>query len=170
VRAQIFRQLFFVASTADCDGTESHVPRKLHTKMPKAANALHSDEISGAQAGIAKRVVGRNACAKERSGFRGCELIRNRRDGACFSDHHFGISPICGYSRHDRVLTIDNVSAPARFTHAVFSGNETDADPLTDFPSGYSAAQGINAANDFMSRNARQSQARVDALTVAASV
>ena len=42
VRAKVFRKLFLVASTPDCDATESHVPRKLDTKMPKAANALQN--------------------------------------------------------------------------------------------------------------------------------
>jgi hypothetical protein len=37
---------------------ESHVPGKLDIKMPKATNALHSDQISSAQAGVAKSVVG----------------------------------------------------------------------------------------------------------------
>src|SRR5437879_8288595 len=107
MRTQIFRQLFLVASTPDCDSAESQVPCKLDPKMPKATYALHRDEISTAQAGIAESVIGRNARAKERSGFRGCELIRNGRDGACFSDHHFSISSIHGYPRCHRVLTIN---------------------------------------------------------------
>jgi hypothetical protein len=57
VRAQIFRKLLLLASAPDRGSTKSHVPRKLDTKMPKAANALHSDRISGAQAGVAKSVV-----------------------------------------------------------------------------------------------------------------
>jgi len=60
VCAQIFRKLFLIASTPDCDSTESHVPRKLDTKMAKSTNALHGDQISAAQAGIAKSVVGRD--------------------------------------------------------------------------------------------------------------
>src|SRR4029077_9254260 len=59
-------------------------------------------------------------------------------------------------SRGHGVLTIYDVSATARFTHAIFSGNETNTNLLTDFPSRHSAAQGLNAANHFMSRNARQ--------------
>jgi hypothetical protein len=42
----------------DCDGTKSHVPRKLVSEMPEATNALHGDQISTAQTGIAKGVVG----------------------------------------------------------------------------------------------------------------
>jgi hypothetical protein len=53
--------------------------------------------------------------------------------------------------------------ASAIITSAPFSGNQADSDPLTDFPFGHSAAQGFNAADDFMSRNTRQSQAGVSA-------
>jgi hypothetical protein len=43
---------------------ESHVPRKLDTKMTKATNALHGDQISAAQAGVPKSVVGSDARAE----------------------------------------------------------------------------------------------------------
>src|SRR5262249_31623332 len=152
-----------LASTPDCDSTESHVPRKLDGKMPKATNTLHRDQISTAQAGVAKSVVGRNARAEERGGLYSSELVRNGSDAACFSDHHFCISSVDVYSRGHGVLTIHHVSASARFAHPVFAAEEADTDPLTDFPSGRSAAQGFNAANDFMARNARQCQSRVNA-------
>ena len=146
-----------------CDSMESHVPRKLDTKMPKATNALHRDQISAAQAGVAKSVVGRDTRAEERSGFCGTELIRNGSDAARFSDHHFRISSVHGYSGYHGVLTIHNVSASARFAHPIFAAEKADTDPLTDFPSGHSTAQGFNAANHFMPRNARQIQTRVGA-------
>ena len=44
-----------------------------------------------------------------------------------------------------------------------FAAEEADADPLADFPSGHSAAQGFDAADDFMARDARQLQPRVGA-------
>src|SRR5439155_22733457 len=91
------------------------------------------------------------------------ELVRNRREGACFSDHHFRISSVRGYSRCDRVLTIHSVSTSARLAHPIFAGNKADTNALTAFPSGYSAAQGFDAAHHFMSRNARQLQTRVNA-------
>ena len=131
--------------------------------MPKATNALHSDQISTAQAGIAKSVVGRDARAQERRGLCGCELVRNGSEAARFSDHHFRISTIHGYPRDHGVPTIHDVSAPAWFAHAVLATEEADTDPLTDFPSGYSAAQSIDATDNLMSRNARQSQTRVGA-------
>src|SRR5580700_7227213 len=159
----MLRQLFLVASTSDCDGTESQMPHKLDAKMPKSTNALHGDQISAAQAGVAKSVVSRDTRAEKRGGFGGLELIRNRTDAARLGDHHFRIPSIRGYSRYHRVLAIHDVSAAARFADAVFSGNQANTNPLTDFPFGHSAAQGFNAADDFMSRNARQSQAGISA-------
>jgi hypothetical protein len=91
------------------------------------------------------------------------EFIRNRRESACFGDHHFRISSVRGYSRCHWVLAVHSVSTPARFAHTVFSRNEADANPLTDFPSGYSAAQAFDAAHYFMPGNARQLQPRVNA-------
>jgi hypothetical protein len=137
------------------------MPRKLDAKMPKSTNALHGDQISAAQPGVTKSVVGGDTRAKQRSGFGGCEFIRNRTDATRFGDHHLRVPSIRGHSRYHRVLTIHDVSAPARFAHSVFSGNQSDTDPLTDFPFGHSAGQGFDAADDFMSRNARQSQAGV---------
>jgi hypothetical protein len=119
---------------------EPHVPRKLDTKMPKATNALHSDQISAAQAGVAKSIVGRDTRAEERGSFCGPELIGNGGDAARFSDHHLRISSIHGYSRYHGVLAIHNVSASAWLARAVFAAEEADTDPLTDFPSGHSAA------------------------------
>ncbi len=107
-------------------------------------------------AGIAKSVVGRDARAEKGSGFCGTELIWNGSDAARLSEHQFSIAAINGYSWNHRVLTIDNVSAPAWFAYTVFAAEETDADALTDFPFRHSAAQGFNAANYFMPGNARQ--------------
>jgi hypothetical protein len=78
-----------------------------------------------------------------------------------FSNHHFRISTIYSYSRCDGVLTLHHVSASARFAHPVFAAEKADTDPLTDFPFGHSAAQGLNAANYFMPRNPWQLQSRV---------
>jgi len=139
------------------------VPRKLDPKMPKATNALHRDQISAAQAGVAKSVVGRDTRAEERGGFYGPELIWNGCDAACFRDDDFGVSSVHGYPRYHWVLAIHHVSASAWLTDSVFAAEEADTDTLTDFPSGYTSAQGFNAANYFVPRNARQSQTRVGA-------
>jgi hypothetical protein len=123
--------------------------------MPKAANALHRDQISAAQTGVPKSVVSRDTCAKEGRRVHGGKLVRNGSDGACFSDHHFRISTVDGYPGYHRILTIHAVSAPAGFADAVFAGDQADTDPLTEFPSRHSVAQGVDAAHDFMARDAR---------------
>jgi hypothetical protein len=140
---------------------ESHVPRKLDAEMPKAANALHSDQISAAQASVAKSVVGRNTRAEERGGLNGSELVRNGSNAVRFSNHHFRISTIDGDTRCDGVLTLHHVSASAWFAHPIFTAEKADTDALTDFPFGYSAAQSLNAANYFMPGNPWQLQPRV---------
>ncbi len=52
---------------------------------------------------------------------------------------------------------------PAQSANSVFTTEESDANPFTDLPSGYSAAQGFNAADNFMPWDARQFQTRVHA-------
>ena len=59
---------FLLASASDGDRPESHVSRKLNAEVSQAPNALHSDRIPGAQTGVAKGVVGRDARAEERRG------------------------------------------------------------------------------------------------------
>jgi hypothetical protein len=119
---------------------KAHVPRKLDAQMSKTADALHSDQISAAQASIAKSVEGRNASAEERGGFRSPEFIGNGGDASRFSDHQLRITSIHGDSWDHGILAIHNVSASAWLVHPVFAAEETDTDPLTDFPSGHSAA------------------------------
>jgi hypothetical protein len=131
--------------------------------MPKATNALHRDQITTAQAGVAKSVVGRDTRAEKRGGLCGTELVRNGSNASRFRNHYFRISSIHGYSLHHRVLTIHNVSASARFAHSVLARDQADTNPLTEFPFGDSIAHGFDAADYFMSRNARQFQARVGA-------
>jgi hypothetical protein len=131
--------------------------------MPKTTDTLHSDQISAAQASIAKSVVGCDPRAEERCSVYRSELVRDGRDAARFSDHHFRISSIHGDSRYHGVLTIHNVSASAWLAHPVFAAKEADTDPLTDFPSRRSAAAyRVNATNHFMPGNAREFQTRVD--------
>jgi hypothetical protein len=140
---------------------EAHVPRKLNAEMPKATNALHSDQISAAQACVAKSVVGCNTSAEERGSLYGSELVRNGSDAVSFSNHHFRISTIHSYTRCDGVLTLHHVPASARFAHPIFATEKADSDALTDFPFGHSTAQGLNAANNFVARNPWQLQSRI---------
>src|ERR1700730_11189580 len=108
--------------------------------MSEATDALHGDQISAAQASIAKSVVCGDARAEERGGICGTELVRNGSDAARFGDHDFRISTVDGDSTCYGVLTIYGVPAPAGFTHSVFAGDQADTDTLTDFPFGDATA------------------------------
>src|SRR4029077_18837115 len=134
VGAQIFSELFLVSATADGYGAKSHLAGELDAEMSQAANALDRDEISAAQAGVANGVVGGDARAEERGGFRGAELIGDRRNAAGFGDHDFGIAAVDGDAGYDGVQTIHNVAAAAWLAGTVFAAEEADADALTDFP------------------------------------
>jgi hypothetical protein len=131
--------------------------------MPEATNPLYSDQVTAAQAGVAKSVVGSDTRAEKRGSICGTQLVWDRSDAACFSDHHFRISSIHGHSQDHGVLAIHTVSASARFADPVIATDQADPDTLTDFPFGHACTQRFNAANDFVPRNARQSQTRVDA-------
>src|SRR5215468_1007143 len=141
---------------------ESHMPRKLDTEMPKAADALHGDQVAAAQASIAQSVIGRHSRAEERGSVNGTEFVGNGSDRACLRDHHFRISSVLVYSQNHGVLAIHDVPAPARYAHAVFTGNESDTHALANFPPRHSAAQRVDAANNLMPGNARQSQTGVN--------
>ena len=79
VRAQFSRQRFLVLASADRHGLESHLPRVLNTEMSQSADAVHGDHIAAARAGIAQRVVDRDARAHERPRFLRRQVVRNRR-------------------------------------------------------------------------------------------
>src|SRR5437899_3056652 len=107
---QILRELLLPASASDCDSTESHVAGKLDTKMSETANSLHGDQITAAQAGVAKSVVGRDPRAEKRSGIYGGEFVGNGSDPARLRDHAFRVSSVDRNSRRDCLLTIYDVS------------------------------------------------------------
>jgi hypothetical protein len=128
--------------------------------MAEAADALYCDKITGAQAGISKRVVGRNASAQERSCFRGCKFIGNRGESAGLGNHHFCVPAIGRDTGNDWVQAVHKIAALARFTFTVLAAEEPDSDALPNFPIGNAWANHFDAAYDFMSRHSRQSQAR----------
>jgi hypothetical protein len=126
-------------------------------EISKATNALHSDQISAAQAGVAKSVVG---CDPRTEEGRLLPTRAHPEGNLCRALPRSVLPHILHYgdSRYHRVTTIHHVSASAWPAHSVFAAEEPDTNSLTDFPSGRSAAQAFNAANNFMLRNARQLQ------------
>src|ERR1700727_1903577 len=138
---------------------KAHLPRELNSEVAKTANALHRYHVSRAQAAIAKRVVSRDAGTDQRSGLFGFQFFRNRRQGSRLGNHHFSVSAVCCNSRNHGVKTMHKISATAWLALSVFATKETYADALSNIPLGNVRADLFNAANNFVPRHSRKSQA-----------
>ena len=136
---------------------------ELDAEMSEAADALDGDEIAAAEAGVAEGVVGGDAGAEERGGFGGAEVVGNGGDAASFGDHNFGVAAVDGDAGDYGIEAIDDVAATAGFAGTVFTAEEADAYALTHFPFRDAGAEGFDAADDFVARNARELQTRVGA-------
>jgi hypothetical protein len=128
--------------------------------MAQTTDALYRDKITGAQAGIAKRVVCCNASAQEWSRFRGCKFIGNRGESASLGNHNLCVPAIGRDTGNDRTQAIHKIPALARFTFTVLAAEESYSNALPNFPIGNAWANHFDAAYDLMSRHSRQSQAR----------
>src|SRR6267378_1581264 len=131
--------------------------------MSQATDALDGDEISATEAGIAEGVVGSDAGAEKRGGFGGAEVVGDGRDAAGFGDHNFGVAAVDGDAGDYGVEAIDDVAATAGLAGAVFAAEKADAYALTNFPFGDAGAEGFDAADYFVARDARELQAGVGA-------
>jgi hypothetical protein len=69
MRAEFFRERFFVFATSECNCFEPHFASVLHSKMSEAPNALYRDDVTGTRAGVPQGVKDCHACAHEWSGF-----------------------------------------------------------------------------------------------------
>jgi hypothetical protein len=56
---------------------------------------------------------------------------------------------------------VHEITALARLTLAVLTAEESNSDALPNFPIGNVRANGVNAADDFVSRHAWKSQTRI---------
>jgi hypothetical protein len=102
--------------------------------VAETADALYRDKIAGAQAGIAKRVVCRNASAQEWSRFRGCELIGNRGESPGLGNHNLCVAAVGRDAGNDRVQAIHKIATLAGFTFTVLATEEPYSDTLPNFP------------------------------------
>jgi hypothetical protein len=128
--------------------------------MAKTTDALYRDKITRAQAGIAKRVVCRNASAQERSRFCRCKFIGNRGESAGLGNHHLCVPAIGRDTGNDRMQAIHKIAPLAWFTFTVLASEEPYSNALPNFPIGNACANHFDSAYDLVSRHSRQSQAR----------
>jgi hypothetical protein len=136
------------------------VSRELYAEMAQTTETLYRDKITGAQSGIAKRVVCRYAGAQKWSRFRGCKFIGNRGERAGLGNHDLRVPAIGRDTGNDRMQAVHKIAALARFTFTILAAEESYSDALPNFPIGNAWANHFDAAYHLMSRHSRQSQAR----------
>src|SRR5262249_3822170 len=160
VRAEFLGELFRLRTKTNCDGPESHPSRVLNTKVSESPNALDRDERSGTQAGIPKRIEGRDARTQQRCGIYRLETAWNRYRGARFNGHDLRVAAVNHDAGEHRVNAVDEVSSQAGNAGAIPSTRDPNSDALAYRTGPDIRADGINASDDLMPRHSRISQAR----------
>src|SRR2546428_8656640 len=153
--AQFARQRFLVVSSVDGHRLEAHLPRVLNSQMPQSANTVDRDDLSSARAGVAQRVVHRDACAHERPCFLRGQFIRNRSQRGHRRNHVLGVSAIEIDARDFSINTHCEVTAPALFTHEAMSTVPANANTLPFLPCRNVVAHCIDPSCDFMTWHTR---------------
>src|SRR5437870_3348873 len=94
MRAEFFRQRFFLFTSAERDGLESHLPRILNSEMSQTADAVHGHEFAAARPRMAERIIDSNARAHEGPCFLRRQFIGDRSQSCRRCDHVLGIPAI----------------------------------------------------------------------------
>src|SRR5262249_54489353 len=142
--AELARQSLLVLAAPERDRSHAHLGRELDSEMAEAADAEDGDDVAGASTTPAKPAEGRYAGAHQRpkvgGGRRGGGRGRGRGGGVNIP----GVPAVEGGAGDLRRGTGHKVSTPARFTGAVVAAVVTDADALTDLPSGHTRAERVD--------------------------
>src|SRR4051812_37971871 len=122
--------------------------------MAQAANALHSNQVSGAGPGIAQRVVDGDACAEQRRGFIRRQGFRDPGHRFAGSDHVLLIPAVEVDRRNFREFTVDEIAAAAGIALEAVSAVPTDAHALARLPQSDFGADSIDKSGDLVAGNA----------------
>src|SRR5262249_15162662 len=153
-------QLFRLRTKTNCNGPESHPSRVLNAEVSESPNALDRDERAGTQAGIPKRIEGRDARTQQRCGIYRLETVWNRYGGARFNGHDLRVATVNHDAGEHRVHTVDEISPQAGNAGAIPSARYSNAHALAYRTGPDIRADGINAPDDLMPGHSRISQAR----------
>src|SRR3954465_6661666 len=128
--------------------------------MAQTANALHSNQVSGAGPGIAQRVVDGDACAEQRRGFIRRQGFRDQGHRFGGSDHVLLIPAVEMDRRNFREFTVDEIAAAAGIALEAVSSMPTDTHALARLPKSDFGTDSINTPGDLVSGNEWILQAR----------
>src|SRR5205809_7614115 len=119
--AKFARQRSLVVSSIDRNCLEAHLPCILHSEMAQSADAMHSDEFSGARARIPQRVEDRYACAHKRARLRRRQFIGNHCQRGNWCDHVLGIPTVEVDAGDFSIDAHREVTTSALFAHKTMS-------------------------------------------------
>ena len=123
--------------------------------MPRIA-----DEVAGARAAVAQRVVGGDPGAQQRAGLDGRELVRDQGQRLDRGHHVLGIAAVVADAGNAGLAAGDEIAAPAAVAMAAMAAVPADADPLPDPPGPGALAQGVDHAGDLVAGDPRVGDAR----------
>jgi hypothetical protein len=122
--------------------------------MPKPADALYRDELSGTRLGISECVVDRDASTHQRRRFVGRQIIGHQGHRFSRNDQVFLVASIKMDGGNFLVPTVEKVTATARFTGKTMPSVPTHADALPGLPLSNIWTHHIDASCDLVTRNA----------------
>src|SRR5262245_35689319 len=155
VGAQFSREGFLILSSTDRDRFEAHLSRVLNPQMSEPADAVDGNHIAGARAGISQSVEDSDARAHERPCLLGRQFFRNRSERLLRGNHVLGVPAIEIYAGDFPVDAHREIASPAVVTSETVSTVPTDANALTRFPGGDTAADCIETSRDLMTWHTR---------------
>src|SRR5882762_5565492 len=123
--------------------------------MAQSADALHGDEIAGTRARVAERIENGDAGTEQRRGFGSGEFFRDRSHRLSGGHHVFLVAAVVSDSGDFFVLAVNKVAAAAGIAGEIMTAVPSDADALAGLPVRYVGADGVDAAGDLVSGNAR---------------
>src|SRR5208282_4534041 len=117
-------------------------------------------QMAGGGPGVAQGIENRDARTQQRRGF-GCgEIVGDGGNRLGGRNHIFRITTVMADAGNFLVLAEIEIAAAAGIASEIMTSVPSDSDALAGFPVGNVSADGVDAAGDFVSGNARILDAR----------
>src|SRR5258708_1403079 len=110
VRPELFRESRLIRPAGDRRHAKSHVGGKLHSQVPKPANALHGHKVPGPGRRTTQGVVGGESRTKQRRGVDGTQILRDGDQSAGNAQHDLGIAAIVVDPGYWLIAAIDEIT------------------------------------------------------------
>jgi hypothetical protein len=123
--------------------------------MAKSTDALNGDQIAGARTRVAKGIENRDAGTKQRRGLSCGKVVWDGGDRLGGHNRVFRVTAVVADAGNFSGLAENEIATAAGIASEIMTAVPSDADALAGFPVCYISADGIDAAGDFVSGNAR---------------